>query len=129
MRRCQVYALGQDAYWLKAVTKATDEVVTVETIRYSANNMRCLDRLPEVDPEALLLVDATRQPDVAAMVKTLREQGWRYVVAVAADPSWKEARTVLREGAGHDYWEKSYVPQVIRRDIERCLAEIARAGK
>jgi hypothetical protein len=124
VRRYQVYAWGQDEYWLKAVMKAADKAVRVEPILCPARCLEYLDRLPEADPEALMLVDATRQPDISAVVQSLRDQGWRYVVVVAADPSWKEARAVLRGTVGYDYWEKSYDPCVIQREIERCLTEM-----
>jgi len=124
VERYQVYALGRDAYWLQAVARIADEAITVEPIRCPAAYPECLERLPTADRRALLLVDATGQPDVVGIVRGLRERGWQYVVVVAADPSWEEARAVLRGTVGHDYWEKSYVPDVIRRDVRRCLEEI-----
>ena len=43
---------------------------------------------------------------------------------MAADPSFKEARDVLSEGAAYDYWRKSYETPVIERYIHRCLEEL-----
>lgn len=83
-----------------------------------------LDHLPAADPKALLLIDATGQIKVEALVRKLREQSWQCVVVVAADPTPKEARALLRGKAAYDYWAKSYVPEAIRRDLERCLKEI-----
>jgi DNA-binding response OmpR family regulator len=123
VRRYQVYAWGRDAYWLKAVTRIVDEAVTVESIQCPASYPECLDRLPEVDPEALLLLDATRHPSIEAVVRHLQKQGWRYVVVVAADPHWREAHAVL-EAKAYDYWPKSYVPAIIRQRVEGWLSQM-----
>ena len=124
MRRYQIYALGQDAYWLKAMTKVADQAVTVQPIQCSASYLERLGCLPDANPEALLLIDATRQPNVEAVVQRLREQGWRYVVVVAADPSWEEARAVLQGSVDYDYWGKSYDPAIIQRSVKECLAQM-----
>jgi DNA-binding response OmpR family regulator len=123
VRRYQVYALGQDAYWLKAVARIADEAVTVEPIKCPASYLECLDHLPEVDPEALLLLDAAGDPNIEAVVRKLREQGWRYVGVVAADPYFREAHAVLEAGA-YDYWPKSYVPATIRQKVEGWLSQM-----
>jgi len=128
MKRYQVYALGQDAYWLKAVAGIADESISVKPIHCTEDYPECLDRLPQADRKALILVDATGQPDVAAVVRWLREQGWRYVIVVAADPSWEDARAVLREGSAYDYWEKTYVLAIIRRNVKECLVSIGQSA-
>jgi hypothetical protein len=128
MRRYQVYALGQDTYWLKAVARIADESISVKLIHCTQGYPECLPRLPQADREALILVDATGQSDVATVVQWLRGQGWRYVVVVAADPSSREAHAVLREAEGYDYWTKTYASKIIRRSIEECLSEM-RQGK
>jgi hypothetical protein len=121
--RHTVFALGRDTFWLDATGRAGGKV-PVQLIRCHGDYLRCLDHLPAPDPQALLLVDATGDPDIAATVRVLRRRGWRYVVAVAADPSWRQARAVLARSAGYDYWKKSYEPDVIRRDIATCLDDI-----
>jgi TusA-related sulfurtransferase len=98
--------LGQNPHWPKAVARIANEAIRVGPIQCSASYLECLDRLPEADPGSLLWVDATRQPKVRAVVQRLRQQGWRYVVVVTADPSWGEAHAVLRGTVGYDYWEK-----------------------
>jgi hypothetical protein len=123
VKRYQVYALGQDLYWLKAMTKVADEAVTVEPIQCPASYLECLNLLPEADPEALLLVDATRQPDIEAVVRRLCSLGWRYVVVVAADPHFRETYAVIEAGA-YDYWPKSYVPAIIRQSVEGWLSQM-----
>lgn len=124
MRRYRVYAFGgQDAYWLKAMAMIADEAVTVEPIQCPANYLECLDRLPEADPEALLLVDTTGQPNIEAVVRRLRKQGWRYIVVVAAVPYWRETHAVLEAGA-YDYWRKSYDPAIIRQNVEQWLSQM-----
>jgi len=119
-----VYALGQDPYWLQAVAQASGDEITVAPIHCPESYLACLNDLPSVVPGAILLVDATRQAGISAVVRGLLELGWKYVVVVAADPSMKEARALLRGKAAFDYWPKSYVPTAIRRDLERCIDEI-----
>jgi hypothetical protein len=69
-------------------------------------------------------VDATIQSQMKDVVTTLRDQGWRYVVVVAADPSAKVATTILRGNLGFDYWEKTYDDEEIRKRIIECINEI-----
>jgi hypothetical protein len=126
MMKSRVCALGQDLYWLEAVRKTGDELLTVEAIPCPGNLVECLDRLPAKDANTLLLVDATWQPGVEQLVQRLRQLGWPYVVVVAADPSVKEAHAVLQGNLGYDYWKKTYAASVIRADVARCLEEIER---
>ena len=120
----RVIAIGRDPYWLNAVAAAAWPAVTVETIACPDAYPACLDHLPPADARALLLVDATGHADVAAVTHTLRSRGWRYAVVVAADPSTREARAVLREGGAYDYWPKSWSSKAIRRALARCVSEI-----
>jgi hypothetical protein len=124
MKQHKVYALGRDTYWLEAVVEAAGEDVPMERIECPDDYPLCLERLPAADAQALLLVDATRQADVVELARQLGVRGWRHIVVVAADPTSKEARAVLRDGLAHDYWRKSYERQVIRRHLEQCLEEL-----
>ena len=123
-QRHRVYALGEDRYWLKAISEAAGETIEVRTVPCPATYVECMELLPQADPGAILLVDTIRGLDMEDTVRKLRRRNWQYVVVVAADPSAKEARAVLQEGAAYDYWEKSYDHQAIRRQITQCLAEI-----
>ncbi|MBN1641805.1 MAG: hypothetical protein JXA09_11265 [Anaerolineae bacterium] len=124
MNRHRVVAIGRDPYWLNAVAAAAWAAIAVETIPCQDDYPACLEHLPAADPEALLLVDATGHADVAAVTCALRARGWRYAVVVAADPSTREARAVLREGTAYDYWPKSWSSRTIRRALARCVKEI-----
>ena len=120
----RVLAIGRDPYWLDAVTAAAWTAITVETIACANGYPGCLDHLPAASAEAILLVDATGHADVADVTHALRERGWRYVVVVAADPSTREARDVLRKGGAFDYWPKSWSSRAIRSALARCVREI-----
>lgn len=119
-----VYALGQDAYWVDAMVRSGDESVRVQPIRCPGGYDECLGQVAEIARDVLLFVDATDQQDVVATAARLQQLGFRYVVVVAADPSAREAHAVFQEGKAFDYIQKTYVSQVIRADIARCLAEI-----
>jgi thiaminase len=121
----RLVAIGQDAYWLSAVHRATtgwagDPI----TVKCTGDIRQCISCLPQPAANAILLVDASGQGDMEQVVAALRNQGWRYVVVVAADPSAKEATAVLRRNLGYDYWEKTYVEEEIRERVRVCLAEI-----
>jgi hypothetical protein len=124
MKQHKVYALGRDKYWLEAVVEAAGENIPIGPIECVEDYPACLGHLPTADAQALLLVDATRQADVVELTRQLGACGWQHIVVVAADPSSKEARAVLRNRLAHDYWHKSYDRQVIRRHLERCLEEL-----
>lgn len=124
MNPYRIYALGQDRHWLEAVSKAADRDTQVETIVCQDAWADCLKYLPPADPEALLLIDPARQADLVTVVHKLCDSGWQRVVVVAADPSSREARIVLKDSGAFDYWPKSYVPDVIRRQLHQYLQEI-----
>lgn len=121
MKKRQVYALGCDPYWLNAVAKVTSETIDVQ-VSQCPENMEDLKCPPY--PEAFLLLDPHNPREAAIMVQRLRRQGWRYIIVVGVDDSWRDACNVLRGNNAYDYWKKSYDPEVIRRNIQGCLAEI-----
>lgn len=121
MRR-QVVAMGQDQYWLRAVEAGADEQTEVHTVRCEEGLINCLRRLPPAHPDTLLLVDATGQADIRRVARRLRADGWRRVIILAADPSFREARAVLQEASGYDYQPKSYDPGAIRRMLSQAGA-------
>lgn len=125
MLKKRVYALARDSYWLQATKEAADESIEVEPIPCHTGYPECLETMPSADPESLLLVDATGHADVVGIVQGLLARGWRYIVVVAADPSWKEAHAVLKIAQGYDYWQKSYVPNCIRQKIRVWQEEVA----
>jgi hypothetical protein len=123
----RVYAMGCDPYWLRAVEdSAAGYAVAVATCPGSL--AKCLDLLPEAGPTDLLLVDATGQSDIAGVANRLWDAGWRHIVVVAADPSYKEAHTVLRKTRAQDYWQKTYETQAIRTSILGFWAEYGSPG-
>ena len=113
--RCQVLAMGQDQYWLRAVEAGADEQTEVHTVPGEEGLINCLRQLPPVSPDTLLLIDATGQADIRRVVRRLRADGWKRVIILAADPSFREAHAVLQEASGYDYLPKSYDPGAIRR--------------
>jgi hypothetical protein len=74
--------------------------------------------------EALILIDSALGTDVEMSTSVLRKAGWKYVVVVAANPTWKQARAVLREAGGFDYWSRTYDPMILRADLMRCWQEM-----
>jgi hypothetical protein len=124
VNKFQIYALGQDAYWLDVVKNISGETFTLEIIQCPGDLRDCLYRLPRADVKTLVLIDASWQSDIENMVQSLRSLGWSYIVVVAADPSVKEARAILRGNLGYDYWKKTYVASVIQSYINKCLEEI-----
>lgn len=126
----RVVATGQDAYWLSAVQKATaDWGGNAHTMKCLGELLQCISNLPEPDAETVLLVDASGQSDMEKVVTGLRDRGWRYVIVVAADPSAKEATSVLRGNLGYDYWVKTYVEDEIQDKVKRCFNEITEKKK
>jgi len=120
-----VLAVGQDEYWLTAVHKATagwaGEPITVKC---PGDLLQCISSLPHPTAGTVVLVDAAGQGDVQQVVAGLRVRGWKYVIVVAADPSAKEAASVLRRNLGYDYWEKTYDEEDIRHRLKACFDEI-----
>ena len=124
MNRRAVYALSHDPYWLEAVAQAAQAGLTVEQVECPEGYPDCLEGLPETDPSALLLLDATGQEDVVTLARLLRARGWLHIVVVAADPCSDQARAVLRERVADDYWHKTYARRAIQRDLRQYLHEV-----
>jgi hypothetical protein len=124
MKRPALYAVSRDRYWLEAIAQLADTGLVVEPLECSQGYPDCLQELPEASPEALLLLDATGQGDVAYLSRLLRARGWRHVVVVAADPCSEEARAVLKQGAADDYWHKTYAREAIQRDVNQYIADV-----
>jgi len=122
----RVYAVTTDEHWRRALEQVSDASFRLDTLYCPEGYPGCLDRLPDADPGGLLLVDATGLPDVADTVRRLRERGWRYVVAVAADPSARETASVFK-ARGHDYWVKTFEVDRILRQVKDCLRQIERS--
>lgn len=106
MNKLGVYALTMDGRWGEMLTQIVDESFEITVMHCPEGYPDCLENLPEADPDALLLVDATGLPDVAGMVRRLRRRGWRHVVVIAADPTAKEANAAFKAGAS-DYGTKT----------------------
>jgi len=126
MNTRHVYAVTTDEYWRNMLSEVEDETFRIETVYCPEGYPNCLENLPDADPAALLLLDATGLPDVGVMVRRLRQRGWRYIVVVAADPSAHEARAMFKAG-GYDYWAKTSDASVARRQVQECLREIGQA--
>lgn len=121
----RVLAIGQDDYWLNAVQQATvDYAANPAILKCSGALLKCISNLPRPKADTILLVDASGQEDLPCVVQKLRTEGWKYVIVVAADPSAKEATSVLRRNLGYDYWAKTYDEQEIRSQIDNCFEEI-----
>ena len=119
-----IYALGQDKFWLSALHQACTYNRQIKSIHCAVNISGCIVDLPVPQKNAVILLDASGQSNIAQSVKVLRDKGWKFVVVVAADPSVKEAVSVLRMGMGYDYWKKTYVVQEIADAVEECLDEV-----
>lgn len=125
MHKRRMYAMSQDCHWLQVLRDLPDKLISGGKFYCSNDYPFCLNQLGEPDRNALLLIDATGQSNIAETVSQLRKQGWRYVVVVAADPSSKEAHAVFKEAGGYDYLVKCYTHKSIQNELERCLNEIA----
>jgi hypothetical protein len=124
MKMC-VLALGQDMYWLDAVLEATATLADIAPVKkFFGVPLKSIPQLPPPKANTVLLVDASGQVDLPAVVSGFRSAGWRYVVVVAADPSAKEATAVLRRNLGYDYWQKTYDVDAIREKVLVCITEI-----
>jgi hypothetical protein len=119
-----IYVLSQDRGWVGAIERNASPGVVVHAVCSAGGGPPMLDFLPEADEQALLLVDASDFPNIVEVVRSLRQRGWRYVVAVATQIAWREARQVLADGHGYDYWAKSYDATVVRRDVADVLSRI-----
>ena len=120
----KIIAISQDDYWLKAIHAAVAGLGKVQIASCDDSLRECLDRLPAVDPQALLLVDVFSKENIDKIVSGLYQAGWRFIVVVAADPSLKEAIRVIK-AQGFDYWKKTYTIPDIETEIRKCLEEIA----
>jgi hypothetical protein len=122
----RIIAVGQDTYWLDAVQHAVYGLMQDPPGRRRRKDfVNGISDLPRARPDTVLLLDASDQCDLAGAVTELRSAGWKYVVVVAADPSVRQATSVLRQGLGFDYWIKTYVEEQIRKQIAHCFKEIA----
>lgn len=124
MKEIKIITLGQDAYWLQMIKKATDEIITTNELDCFNSIEDFLNSAQKPDPTTLLLIDVSAQLSIKTTIQRLRELGWRYIVAVAADPSIKDAYAVLHDAGGYDYWKKTYQVPVIRVNIEKCFDEM-----
>lgn len=121
-----IVAVGQDAYWLTAVKRASAgwQETPPHTLECPDAFTDCISSLPAPDADSVLLVDASGQSSMEVIVSMLRSRGWRYVIVVAADPSAKEAVSVLHRNLGYDYWEKTYDEDDIRERMKETFNEI-----
>ena len=127
MKLCFV-AVGQDYFWLEAIQKATTNLIgEIKTVEISTDLKKNTSQLPTPDTNTVLLVDASNQENIEETVKLLKEQGWKYVIVVAADPSANEATAVLRRNLGYDYWVKTYDIEEIINQVKDIIDEFKKA--
>jgi thiaminase len=120
-----IMAMGQDAYWLAAVHNATkDWSNNPRTYKCSGDLEKHIADLPKPDDNTVLLLDTAGQGDMEIVIVSLRSRGWKYVIVVTADPSAKEAPSILRRNLGYDYWAKTYDEADIREQVQSCFEEI-----
>jgi hypothetical protein len=124
MKHPSVYVLSRDPFWRQAVIEGAGSGVSVKPIECPEGYPDCLEAMPDADPEALLLLDATGQSDVVSLARGLSAGGWGHIVVVAADPCSGDARAVLRERVAEDYWPKTYARKAIQRDIRQYMCEV-----
>lgn len=120
----RIYAIGQDRYWLATFKRIEVKNTVFKIIECPAEFLDCVDTLPTAEVDSLILLDATGQVDIEAIVQRLRDQGWRYVIVVAADQNAKKAIAILRRSLAFDYWEKTYDIPPIQARIARIIDEI-----
>jgi hypothetical protein len=120
-----IYALSSDPHWLKAMEGAADTTYGVRSQLCAGDYVSCVNGLPPPAPTSVLVLDATGHPLVEQVLGQARHLGWQHVVVVAADPSWQQARLVLRTAQGRrwDYWNKSMNSEVIRSALRHLLGE------
>jgi hypothetical protein len=128
--KMRILAMGQDLYWFAAMKKAIaileDDLLSP---RKQFRSVKCAADLPRANANTLLLIDASEQLNLEATIVQLRQQGWRYVVVVSADPTAKQATAVLHWDQGYDYWEKTYDEQRIGKQVQAFFDEIRKAQK
>jgi hypothetical protein len=129
MTERRLYVCSGSARWLTTVLSAAKDEFVVKAVEHPLSDPRCRAELGEPPARGLLLVDATLAPDVEKSIPCLREAGWEYVVVVAAKPDYKQARAVLRDAGGFDYWSKTYDSRILRADLMRCWEEMTAEGE
>jgi len=112
----RVYAVSGDDDWLKSVGKCEAPGFRVQLMLCSEKLASCLARLPEADPDGLLLLDSSPEADVVSAIKLARGLGWWYIVCVSTATFVHEALDAFRAGA-YDYWPKTYTSSVIQKCI------------
>ncbi len=128
--KMQVAAVGSDVYWLRAVqTALSTDVDRPEIINSLGNLQQCIANLQELNAKTILLVDISGSSEAESVIAAVRAKGWKYVIAVAADPSAKQATSVLRRNLGYDYWKKTYNEHEIKNMVTTCIMEILAEGK
>jgi hypothetical protein len=129
--KMHILAMGQDLYWLTAIQKAIAALPSLVSSRKAgAKLLQDLSQLPHPNDRTVLLVDASGQINIGSAVEGLRVQGWEYIIVVAADPSAKQAISVLRGGnLAYDYWDKTYDDGKIRDLIKACIEDILKQKK
>lgn len=120
----KIIAIGENKDWLDKVKTALDQDANISLIQCGNTLIDSLACLPEADMNTLLLVDANSKVNITEVVSNLSQRGWKYIVVVAADPSVKEAYTILHESGGYDYWKQTYDIPTIRAKTKKCLSEI-----
>jgi len=125
VKRRDVFALGQDREWLRALDSVQDDDLRVQAVFCLDNYLICLDRLPPAGSGALLLMDSYGQPDLIDAVRKARKLGWPYVIVVTAAANWREAYRAMHDGGASDCWIKNYASTSLRREIENALTFMA----
>jgi hypothetical protein len=120
-----VVALSYDKYWLRSVQNALlHELDRVEIVELHSDLQKSFDDLPTPESKALLLLELSMIKDVEQVIAKIRVMSWKYVIAVTADPSAKQATAVLRRNLGYDYWQKTYDKFEIKKQVLSCFEEI-----
>jgi len=127
MRQFCFCAIGGDKHWLGAMRKTTDRGIMVRTFFCKGDYAMGLDQSFMPDDNKFLLLDATGQRDIAATVRCARERGWKRIIVVVADSSWRQAYTLFHKAGVYDLWPKSYVGPAIRQHMEKTLTELNEA--
>lgn len=129
MKARRVIALGHDRYWLKAVRSLPADEFQVTASALPARTETW--PLPPADASAVLLLEASGLANVAEMVHYAHQRGWQHILVVAANPSAREAYTVLRQAGACDYRPLTYDPETIALQVrEACdWLDLSEAGK
>jgi len=119
-----LYVCSGSSRWLATVLSAAKDEFVVKVVECQLSDPRRWAELGRPSGTALMLIDSALGPDIEKSIPILRKAGWKHVVVVAANPTWKQARAVLRDAGGFDYWSKTYDPKILRADLMRCLQEM-----